>query len=73
MNNDELPNMFSSTNIITMIGSGRMRKQGSGVHMEVARNTCRTLVAKRGGKMGRRRREANTEINLKDTEWSYAD
>jgi hypothetical protein len=58
LHNEELYKLYSSTNIIRMIKSRRMRWAGHVERMGAKRNACRILVGKPEGKrpLGRPRR-----------------
>jgi hypothetical protein len=75
--NEELHNLYSSPNIITMIMSGRMRWAGHVSRMAETRNAYRILVEKPEGKRTlrrpRRRWVDNININLRETEYDVMD
>jgi hypothetical protein len=68
LHNEELRNLYSTTSIIKIIKSRRMRWTGHLARMGVKRNVCRMLVGKPEGKrpLGRRRRRSvdNIKMNL---------
>jgi hypothetical protein len=69
MHNEELHNLFSSPNIISMLKSRRMRWVGHVVRMGTKRNAYRILVRRLEGKrpLGRPRRSwvDNIKMDLK--------
>jgi hypothetical protein len=71
--NEELRNMYSSPNIITMIKSRRMRWAGHVARMGAKRNAYRIYVGKPKGKrqLGslRRRWVDNIKMDLRDIGW----
>jgi hypothetical protein len=50
LHNEELPNVYSLSNMIGRIKSRRMRWTGYRAQMEMKRNACRILVGKPEGK-----------------------
>jgi hypothetical protein len=70
LHNEELHNLLSSSDIVRMIKSRRVRWVGDEARIVVKRNAYRVLVGKPEGKkqLGRhrRRREDNIKIDLKD-------
>jgi hypothetical protein len=68
LHNEELPDLYSSTSIIRIIKSRRMRWAGHVTRMGEKRNAYRFLVGKPEGKrpLGRRRRRwaGNIEMDL---------
>jgi hypothetical protein len=58
LHNEELDNLYSSSSIIRMIESRRMRRAGHVARMGEKRNACRILVGEPEGKspLGRPRR-----------------
>jgi hypothetical protein len=71
LHNDEHHNLYSSTNIVRVIKSGRMRWAGHVARMEEGRSVYRVLVARPEGKrpLGRPRRrwENNIKMDLRKT------
>jgi hypothetical protein len=69
MHNEELHNLYTLPNIISMLKSRRMRWVGHVVHMGAKRNAYRILVRKLEGKrpLGRLRRSwvDNIKMDLK--------
>jgi len=77
---EELNDLYSSTNIVRVIKSRRMRLAGHVARMGERRGLCRVLVGKREGKrpLGRPRRrwEDNTKMDLQEVgcggvDWIY--
>jgi hypothetical protein len=70
LHNDELHNPYSSTNIIRVIKSRRMRWAGHVARMEEGRDVYRVLIGRPKGKrpLGRpgRRWEDNVKMDLKE-------
>jgi hypothetical protein len=70
LHNEELHNLYSSVNVITMVGSRKMRWAGHVARMGVKRIACRIMVGKLEGKkpLGRPRRRwvDNTKIDLRE-------
>jgi transcription termination factor 2 len=77
LHNEELHNLYSSSNIIRMIMSGRMRWAGHVARMEEKRNAYRILVGKperrRPLRRPRRRLVDNIKIDLRETGWDGVD
>jgi hypothetical protein len=71
LHNEEVHNLYASTNIIRMIKSRRMRWTGNVARMGQMRNTYNILIGKRERKrpLGRPRRrwEHNIKMNLRET------
>jgi hypothetical protein len=71
LHNDELHSLFSSTNIVRVIKSRRMRWARHVARMGEGRGVCRVLVGRPEGKrqLGRSRRmwEDNIKLNLRET------
>jgi hypothetical protein len=71
--NEELHNLYSSSNTITMIKSRRMRRTGYVSSIGEMRNAYRVLVRKPEAKkpLGRSRRrwEDNINMNLRELGW----
>jgi hypothetical protein len=73
LHNEELHNLYSSTNIIRTIKSRRMRWAGHVARMGEKRNACRILVGKPEGRrsLGRPRRRwvDNIKMDLREIGW----
>ena len=67
--------MFSSSNIIRVIKSRRVRWAGHVVRMGKRRGVCRVLVGKTEGKTPlerpRRRRENNIKLDFLEVKWGH--
>jgi hypothetical protein len=74
LHNEELHNLYSSSNTIRMIKSRRMRWAGHVARMGETRNVYRILVGKPEGKspLGRPRRAwaNNIKIDLREIGWT---
>jgi hypothetical protein len=70
LHNDELHNLYSSPNIVTVIKSGRMRWAGHVARMREGRGVYRALFGRPEGKrvLGRPRRrwEDNIKLDLRE-------
>jgi hypothetical protein len=77
MNNEELHNLYSSTNIIRIIKSTRMRWTRNAARMGETRNDYRILVEKPEGKrpLGRPKRRwvDNIKMDLRERGWDGVD
>jgi hypothetical protein len=77
LNNEELRDMYSSSSIITIITSRRMRWEGHVARMRDKRNAYRLLVGKPEGKrpLGRPRRRwmDNVMMDLGEVGWGDVD
>jgi hypothetical protein len=77
LHNEELRNVYSSTNIIRVMKSRRMRWVGLVVRMREMRNAYKILVGKPKGKrpLGRswNRWKGNNSMNLREIGWDDAD
>jgi hypothetical protein len=73
LHSGELPNLYSSPNIIRQIKSRRMRWAGHVAHMGEGRNVYRVLVGKPEGKRPlerpRHRWEDGIKIDLREIGW----
>jgi hypothetical protein len=77
LHNEKLHNLYSSTNIIRMIKSRRMRRARHVARVGEKRTVYRILVGKPEGKrpLGRPRRRCvdNNKIDLRETGWDGMD
>jgi hypothetical protein len=77
LHNEELHNLYSSTSILRMINSRRMRWPGHVARIGEKRNAYRILVVKPGGKrpLGRPRRRCvdNIKMYLRQIRWDRMD
>jgi hypothetical protein len=77
LHNKELHNLYSSSNIIRMIKSRRMRRAGHVARIRKKRNAYRILVGKPEVKrpLGRPRRRwvENIKIDLREIGWNGMD
>jgi hypothetical protein len=77
LHNEELHNLYSSSNIIRMIKSKRMRWAGHVARIGETRNTYRILVGKPEGKRPpgkpRRRWVDNIKMDLREIGWDGVD
>jgi hypothetical protein len=76
LHNDEITDLYSSSNIIWVIKSRRMRWAGHVARMGERRGVCRVSVGKPEGKrpLGRSRHkwEDNIVMDLKEVRWGWA-
>jgi len=77
LHNDELNDLYSSTNIIRVIKSRRMRCVGHVARMGERRDVCRVLVGKPEGNISlgrpRLRWEDNIKMDLQEVGWRDMD
>jgi hypothetical protein len=73
LHNEELHNLYASTNIIRVIKSGRMSSAGLVTRIGEMRDAYKILIDKPEGKrpLGRpmRRKEDNIRMNLREIGW----
>jgi hypothetical protein len=71
LHNDELHSLYSSSNVVRVIKSRRMRWVGHVARMEEGKGVSRVLVGKPEGKKSlgraRRRLEDNIKLDLRET------
>jgi hypothetical protein len=72
IHSEEIHNLYSSTSIIRMIKSRRMRWAWNAVRRGVRRNTYRILVGKPEG-IPRRKWEDNIKMDLRERGWGGMD
>ena len=77
MRSEELNDLYSSSNIVRVIKSRRMRWAGHVARMDEERGVCRVLVGKSEGKnpLGRPRRRwvDNIRLHLQEVGCGYMD
>jgi hypothetical protein len=77
LHNEELHNLYISSNIIRVIKSRRMRGSGHVARMWEVRNICKILVLKTEGKrpLGKHKRrwEDNIKMDLREIWWEVVD
>jgi hypothetical protein len=73
LHNEELCNLYASSNIVRVIKSRRMRRAGHVARMGEMRNVCKILVGKPKGKRPlekpRRRCDDNIRMDLREKGW----
>jgi hypothetical protein len=77
MHNEELQNLHTSSNIVRVIKSTRIRWVGYVARIAEIRNVCNILVGKPKGKRPLRRFrckwEGNTRMDFREIRWKFLD